>query len=127
MCLHSSAPCYFSGPHLGVISDNTLVKQYPPLLISIDERILGDKAYTDRSLAHVVIAPIKKKRNNSLTSVCEKYNVIHAWYRASIEHAFGYIKRFRIIGITSLCTDMHHVVIQCSFFQLLTHAYHFLI
>jgi hypothetical protein len=105
MCLHSSAPCYFSGPHLGVISDNTLVKQYPPPL-SIDERILGDKAYTDRSLAHVVIAPIKKKRNNSLTSVCEQITL----FMHGIEH------QLNMHSVTSNDFESsvsHHYVLTC--------------
>jgi hypothetical protein len=111
VCLHSSAPCFFSGPHLGVISDNALVKKYPPPLLH-DELVLGDKAYTDRSLAHLVIAPIKKKRNQPQTRTAERYNRVHGWYRASIEHTFGYMKRFKIIS-KRLCIEI--TLYSCMF------------
>lgn len=68
----------------------------PPLLPG--ELLLGDKAYADISLSHQIIAPIKKKKHQSLLEIQLQYNKIHGWYRASIEHAFGYSKRFRIIG-----------------------------
>jgi len=41
----------------------------------------------------------------------QEYNDLHAWYRASIEHLFGYLKRFRIIGNdVSFIIVIHHDV-----------------
>ena len=98
MCLHSGALCYYSGPHLGVISDVKLFKKYNPPLLE-GELLLADKAYVDRSLQHQIVAPIKKKRNQPpLRAAQLEYNRLHGWNRASIEHAFGKNKRFRIIG-----------------------------
>jgi hypothetical protein len=96
-CLHSGALCYFSGPHLGVINDNKLFKLYPPPLIE-GEYLLGDKAYCDRALHQCVVYPIKATRLSELSVDELEYNRLHGFYRASIEHAFGYTKRFRIIG-----------------------------
>jgi hypothetical protein len=98
VCLHSGAPCYYSGPHIGVINDNKIFKTYTPPL-SDGELLLGDKAYTDKQLCHQVIAPIKARQHGSLSDAELRYNKIHGWYRASIEHCFGYIKRFRILGM----------------------------
>jgi hypothetical protein len=100
VCLHSGAYCYFSGPHLGVMSDNKLFKMYNPPLLD-GELLLGDKAYCDRALEHQIIAPIKAARGTPLTAEELEYNRLHGWYRASVEHAFGYSKRFRIIGNTN--------------------------
>ena len=97
MCDHSGAPMFYSGPHLGVISDNKIYKLYTPPLAP-GETLLGDKAYCDRALEHQVVAPIKAQRHRSLLAAQEEYNRLHGWYRASIEHLFGYLKRFRIIG-----------------------------
>jgi hypothetical protein len=68
----------------------------PPL--TDGELLLGDKAYSDQQLHHQIIAPIKARPNQPLMDAQLEYNKLHGWYRASIEHCFGYIKRFRIIG-----------------------------
>jgi hypothetical protein len=101
---------YFSGPHLGVVSDNRLFKLYTPPLAP-GETLLGDKAYCDRALEHQIVAPIKARHHRSLLDVQQEYNDLHAWYRASIEHLFGYLKRFRIIGNdVSFIIVIHHDV-----------------
>ncbi len=97
MCDHSAAPCFLSGPHLGVISDISIFRNNPPALDDV-ECILGDKAYCDAELENKIITPIKRKRNRQLTENENRYNRVLGWYRSSIEHTFGYMKRFRIIG-----------------------------
>jgi DDE superfamily endonuclease len=97
MCDHSSTPCYLSGPHLGVISDISIYRNNPAPLDD-DECILGDKAYCDSELEHKIITPIKKKKHRQLTEDENAYNKVLGWYRSSIEHTFGYMKRFKIIG-----------------------------
>jgi hypothetical protein len=97
MCLHSAAPCFLSGPHLGTISDIQLYRLYPPPL-DHHECIFGDKAYCDKKLINKIIAPIKKQRHKQLSEEEKVYNELLTWYRSSIEHTFGYMKRFRILS-----------------------------
>jgi hypothetical protein len=54
--------------------------------------LLGDKAYVgERSR---LIAPYKKKRGQAkLAGRKWDFNNVHAWYRATIEHCFAYVKR----------------------------------
>src|SRR6185437_13843068 len=54
MCIHSAAPCFLSGPHLGVTSDIQLFRMYSPPLDE-QECIFGDKAYCDKNLAKKII------------------------------------------------------------------------
>ena len=63
---------------------------------------MGDKAYCDRSLNHRLVYPIKAERGQPLNNDELQYNDLHGFYRASIEHAFGYSKRYRIIGNTTM-------------------------
>src|SRR5690349_1979800 len=117
MCLHSCAPCFFSGPHVGVISDNTLIRKYPPPLAK-GEYILGDKAYTDRSLSHYVLAPIKKQKHSSLSPEQHYFNDMLSWYRSSIEHTFGYMKRFNILSnifIIILFVFIYFLYLMCMY------------
>jgi hypothetical protein len=97
MCLHSAAPCYLSGPHLGTIADIQLYRMYPPPLNDI-ECIFGDKAYCDKKLVTKIITPIKKQKRKKLSDEAEQYNELVGWYRSSIEHTFGFMKRFRILS-----------------------------
>lgn len=97
MCDHSATPCFLSGPHLGVINDITIFKNNPPLLDD-HECIFGDKAYCDKKLKDKIITPIKKTKQTQLSDNQNQYNKILGWYRSSIEHTFGYMKRFRIIS-----------------------------
>lgn len=108
MCDHSAAPCFLSGPHLGVISDISIFRRnLPPLDES--ECIFGDKAYCDKKLANKIIAPIKKRKYSQLSDPENKYNQVLGWYRSSIEHTFGYMKRFRILGMQ--CHYIHMYVL----------------
>jgi hypothetical protein len=97
MCLHSSAPCYLSGPHLGTISDIKLYRMYPPPLDEM-ECIFGDKAYCDKELIDKIITPMKKQKGRQLSEESAEYNRLIGWYRSSIEHTFGYMKRFRVLS-----------------------------
>ena len=45
-----------------------------------------------------IITPIKKPQSRELNSEEKNYNKQLGWYRASIEHTFGYMKRFPIIS-----------------------------
>ena len=99
MCTNNGTPCFISGPHIGVTSDIDIFRQNPPPLVA-GECLLGDKAYVDKRLyltfsLHLSIKKLPKKQ---LTSEEYAYNRIHAWYRASIEHIFGFMKRFKIIS-----------------------------
>ena len=62
----------------------------PPL--ADGERLLGDKAYV--GLRGRVIAPYKKKsRAAGLSERRLAFNMVHGWYRATIEHCFAFVKR----------------------------------
>ena len=100
MCLHDCTSCFFTGPHPGVISDIKLYKKYTPPL-DADECIFGDKAYCDNTLRNKIITPFKKPRHRELNREEGYYNKMLGWYRTSIEHTFGYMKRFIIISNTS--------------------------
>jgi hypothetical protein len=93
---------WYSGPHLGVTSDIKVFRQNcPPLLPG--ERLLGDKAYIGEP--EYLIPPFKKKRGEVRLSERKwDFNNAHAWYRATIEHCFAYVKRYvqhRWLAITS--------------------------
>jgi hypothetical protein len=102
MCDHSGAPCLLSGPHLGVINDIVIFRNNPPPLEN-DECIFGDKAYCDKQLENKIITPKKKQRHRQLSEDEIHYNKILGWYRASVEHLFGYMKRFNIISKICVC------------------------
>ena len=87
MCLHSSAPCFLSGPHFGTISDIKLYRMYTPQLAA-SECILGDKAYCDQNLVNTIITPIKKQKSKRLSDEENEYNKLHGWYRSIIDWAY---------------------------------------
>lgn len=61
----------------------------PPL--APGERLLGDKAYVGH---HRLIAPFKRRRGAAgITRRQAAFNVVHGWYRATIEHSFAFVKR----------------------------------
>jgi len=65
----------------------------PPL--EPGERVLGDKAYQG---APEVLSPFKKKHYGQLNEYQKAYNAWHSWCRATVEHLFGFAKRYQIIG-----------------------------
>jgi hypothetical protein len=82
---------WYSGPHLGVTSDIKLFRENPPPLLD-GERLLGDKAYV--GLRGRVLVPYKKKKGAAgLTTRRHEFNMVHGWYRATIEHCFAFVKR----------------------------------
>ena len=97
MCLHNGTPCFISGPHIGVMSDISIYRKVSPPLEK-GECIMGDKAYCSADLEDELVAPIKKPRKGQLTQDETDYNAEHGWYRSSIEHCFGYMKRFKILS-----------------------------
>ena len=94
VCDHSGNIIWYSGPHLGVTSDIRLFREHTPPL-EPGERLLGDKAYVgDLRL----VAPFKKRRGQAQISQRKRaFNVVHSWYRATIEHCFAFLKRSVIV------------------------------
>ena len=89
ICDHSGAIMWYTGPHMGTRHDVRLFREHPPPLGPL-ERILGDKAYVGERRLY---APLKKKAGKILTAKGRGYNMMHSWYRSTIEHCFAYIKR----------------------------------
>lgn len=91
MCDHRGNITWYSGPHLGVTSDIKLFRRRPPPLDD-GEKLLADKAYVGAP-EHLIV-PFKKRRNeDKLSGRRYHFNNVHAWYRATIEHCFAYVKR----------------------------------
>jgi hypothetical protein len=91
---HRGSVIWWSGPHCGTIHDLTLFRQNPPPLLP-NEQLLADKAYVGGG-AHL-IAPYKK-RNHRLAPLKTAFNKVHRWYRSTVEHSIGFIKRFYILS-----------------------------
>lgn len=87
--------------------DLRLFREFMPPLAP-GERILGDKAYVGFAR---LVAPHKKRRGAAgLTPRQAAYNLVHGWYRSTIEHCFAYLKRSVTIGHNmyrhvAMCTD----------------------
>ena len=88
---------WYSGPHLGTPSDITLFEENQPPL-SPNEQLFADKAYVKDEWNNILIAPIKNQKGCTVTEDQSAFNDIIAWYRASIEHAFGFLKRYIILS-----------------------------
>jgi hypothetical protein len=113
ICNHTGAFIWYSGPHLGTTHDVKLYRRvHPPMN---GQKVLADLAYIGgQERAHELIVPFKKQlvrrrvlstgrvsiNSIPLTENQSLFNRIHAWYRTTIEHAFGFVKRFRIINST---------------------------
>jgi hypothetical protein len=95
VCDHRGNIIWYSGPHLGVTSDIKLFRDFTPPL-EPGERLLGDKAYIgDERL----VSQVKRRRGEMDVSLRDRaFNVVHGWYRSTIEHCFAYLKRFRILS-----------------------------
>jgi hypothetical protein len=85
-------PIHFAGPLLGVTHDIKLYRANRPPLAA-GEQLLADKAYAARNEAHQLLAPEKKLPGRELTAEQKSYNVVHSWYRVTIEHVIAFIKR----------------------------------
>jgi hypothetical protein len=93
---HQGTPIWFSGPHLGVISDPRLANSVKPPL-SPFEVLLADKAYYCKHPGYLR-TPFKKRPNLQLPIEAVAFNLWHRWYRATVEQTIGYIKRFKILS-----------------------------
>jgi hypothetical protein len=90
---------WFSYPHIGTIHDIKIFERVTPPLRR-DESLLADKAYVAEKWLGKLIGPIKRERGRQLDDRQAAYNIIHRWYRSSIEHAIGYLKRYEILAGT---------------------------
>jgi hypothetical protein len=77
---------FFSGPHPGTRSDSTLWKEWGPEELLPGEVGLADGIYSGN--AHL-ITPFRKPANKSLPHGAVRYNEVHSFYRARVEHCFG--------------------------------------
>ena len=71
------------------------VEQHPNLLNG--EHVLADKAYCGirgRNLG--LKTPFKRPRGGNLTQEQLDFNYVHSYHRITVEHSFGYLKRFKI-------------------------------
>jgi hypothetical protein len=106
---HSGTILWYSGPHIGTTHDIELTRRYPPPLAD-GEEVLADLAYIGADAHYcvpfkrrVIEVPIgngrrRKKHTLPLSEPQTVYNRCHSWYRSTVEHTFGYVKRFRIIN-----------------------------
>ncbi len=115
VCDHVRNIIWYSGPHIGTTHDLRIwAENTPPLLAR--ERYLGDKAYIGQDYEHQLIVPFKEQEGEELPNDRKCFNLIHRWYRATIEHTFSYVKRFRILNsvyrgrITSNCKELEDVL-----------------
>jgi hypothetical protein len=90
---------WYSNPHIGTIHDIKMYELVTPPLRE-NESLLADKAYVAERYRGKLIGPIKKGKGGELTKKQESYNLIHRWYRSTIEHAIGYLKRYKILAGT---------------------------
>ena len=89
-------PVYLSGPHVEVRADIDIWRLNGPEL-DANEYVLGDKAYVG---AQGVSVPYKKPPGGDITAGQKDFNTIHSWCRVTVEHVFGQMKKFNILGTT---------------------------
>jgi len=96
---HEGVPMFLSGPHIGVRSDIKIWRNAGPWAGGLESEghCLGDKAYVS---GRGIICPYKRRVGHDLNRAEKDYNLIHSWFRASIEHVFSQMKKFNIIGET---------------------------
>ena len=89
--------------HIGNMSDVEMWRQFSPAM-SDEEYFLADKAYIG---VDGCVPPRKKPSRGRLSQTDEDYNIVHRytsfshsirWFRATIEHVFGQMKRFRVLS-----------------------------
>jgi len=127
-CNHRGTPIWFSGPHIGSTHDLQIWKDSPAPLkprerwladkAYCNKRIRLYSNYSNNSNnsnIHIciriysylfvcdsghaeLIAPYKKPNGKTLQRVNKCFNKIHAWYRTTVEHCIGYLKRYRILS-----------------------------
>jgi len=60
--------------------------------------VLGDLAYIARLHRPHMIPAIKRQAGQVLRAEEKAFNDVHGFYRATVEHVFGFLKRFQIFG-----------------------------
>ena len=93
-------PLWWSGPHPGRAHDARIAVETPPP-VPAGRTILGDAAYV--SVNPSILPPFKKSPGKALSFEEKKYNRVHQWYRATVEHFFAYVKRFRVLSTRYRC------------------------
>ncbi len=118
---HSGGVVWFTGPHIGSRHDSRLFEQNAPPQ-SRGEQWLADLAYVKMHRLGRCICPVKRKPGRVLTENQQAFNTLHSWYRSTVEHTIGYIKRFNIIGglyrgkVWRDCSFLYHacvVIMNC--------------
>jgi hypothetical protein len=97
ICNHLGQIMWYSGPHFGVTHDLRLWAEKSPNMAAGD-KILGDKAYVSAEFRHTFVTPFKKPARGQLSEEEKEFNKMHSFYRATVEHVFGYLKRYRILS-----------------------------
>ena len=77
--------------------------------------VLGDKAYVGDS---DVLAPYKKKPGQELSSQRQAFNIVHRWFRATVEHTIAQCKKYAIL-VTIARFKVRFVVLNCCWFVVL--------
>ena len=88
---------WFTGPHIGVRHDSKLFETHPPPLEN-GEQWLADLAYVKHGRLKTCVCAYKKQPGKQLTKQQSAFNVMHSWYRCTVEHTIAYVKRFKILG-----------------------------
>lgn len=88
---------WYSGPHFGPTHDLTIWNKKH---IDLDngDKLLADKAYCSVLHEDVFVTPFKKPHSRNLEEEEEAFNTAHAFYRATVEHVFAYLKRYKILS-----------------------------
>ena len=98
VCNLQGVPVFYSGPHLGVMSDLNIFKQNRPP-VAEGRVLLADKAYQN-SEGLPVVTPIKENMKAAKDKDRNAIDALIQWYRSTIEHLFAYLKRYLILGGT---------------------------
>ena len=85
---------WFSGPHPGSRGDSTLWKKWGPRSFVGQELGLADGAYSGN---YRLVAPFRKPPGKPLPPRKERYNVLHSFFRARIEHVFSRLWPFGLV------------------------------
>lgn len=93
---------FLSGPHHGSASDTTLCRTYPPAL-RMGQYLLGDKAYIS---VNGCLPPLKVNSTVLPRNKKKIFNKLHGHYRARVEQAIGWLKRWGVLGCRWRSHDM---------------------
>jgi len=94
ICTFQGVPIWIDRLRIGTMSDILMWDTYKPAL-GEEGFFLADKGYVG---GHGVETPHKKLPGRDLSQTQKDYNAVIAWFRATIEHVYAQMKRFRIFG-----------------------------